>query len=293
LIFVPALLFIGYLAITNRTLFSNKLAVIALPVILLHLIIVAGFVPWNGGFCYGPRYTTGLVPWFELLAILSIREYLNKSSAADIGRSLTFAAGAALLGLSVFINSRGATSYEAWMWNVWPDNVDKVPQKIWDWKRPQFLAGLVAPPPPNPLPVLQNRIQFGVEAADRFAWYGWSQGEQSFRWSDGKKAAIAFAADNTRNANLSMRIGPFIGKDKPREQHVSVFLNDALLLNTSLNEEPAREFAFPIDRNLLRETNSLVFELPDAASPKSLGISTDKRRLGIRIEWLELSPREP
>ncbi len=290
-IFVPVLLFITYLAITNRTLFRNKLAIIALPVTLLHLIAVAGFVPWNGGFCYGPRYTTGLIPWFALLAILAIREYLNADRVTDRERKLTFAAGAVLLTLSVVINSRGATSYEAWMWNVWPDNVDKVPQKIWDWTRPQFLAGLVAPPAPNPLPLLRDRVQFGVEAGDRFAWYGWSQGEQSFRWSDGKEAAIVFTADQTRDATLLIRMGAFINKDRIRGQHVSLSFNDSLLLNTVLDEEPAREFVFPIDRSQLRQQNSLVFRLPDAASPKSLGISSDRRRLAIRVEWLELLPR--
>jgi hypothetical protein len=288
---VPVLLFITYLAITNRTLFRNKLAIIALPVTLLHLIAVAGFVPWNGGFCYGPRYTTGLIPWFALLAILAIREYLNADRVTDRERKLTFAAGAVLLTLSVVINSRGATSYEAWMWNVWPDNVDKVPQKIWDWTRPQFLAGLVAPPAPNPLPLLRDRVQFGVEAGDRFAWYGWSQGEQSFRWSDGKEAAIVFTADQTRDATLLIRMGAFINKDRIRGQHVSLSFNDSLLLNTVLDEEPAREFVFPIDRSQLRQQNSLVFRLPDAASPKSLGINSDRRRLAIRVEWLELLPR--
>jgi hypothetical protein len=287
LIFVPVLLFVAYLAITNRGVFRNKLALIALPVMLLHLIAVAGFVPWNGGFCYGPRYSTGLVPWFAVLGILSIREYRN---SAGRWKEFTFGIGAVLLVLSIAINARGATSYEAWMWNVWPDNVDKVPQKIWDWRRPQFLAGLVPPPPPNPLPVLRDRVQFGTEASDNFAWYGWSQGEQSFRWSDGRKAAIAFSADRTRDANLRMRVGAFIDSDRMREQHVSIFLNDSLLLNTTLNEEPAKEFVFPIDRNLLRDQNSLVFVLPDAASPKSLGISSDQRRLAIRLEWLELLP---
>ena len=290
-VFVPVLLFIMYLAITNRTLFRNKLAFIALPVILLHLIAVAGFVPWNGGFCYGPRYTTGLIPWFVLLTIVAIREYLNAERFSNVGRKLTFAAGAVLLTLSIVINARGATSYEAWMWNVWPDNVDKVPQKIWDWRRPQFVAGLVPPPTSNPLPVLRNRVQFGVEAADPFAWYGWSQGEQSFRWSDGKEAAIVFAADQTKDANLLIRLGAFIDKNRTLEQHLSLVLNDSLLLTTVLTEEPAREFVFPIDRRLLRQQNSLIFQLPDAASPRSLGISSDRRRLAVRVEWLELSPR--
>jgi len=290
LVYVPVLLFIAYLAIVQReVLWRNKLAMVALPVILLHLITVAGFTPWNGGFCYGPRYTTGLVPWFALLAILSIRGFLDEGKR-ELKRLVTIAAGAFLLCLSIFMNARGATSYETWMWNVWPDNVDKVPQKIWDWRRPQFLAGLVAPPLSETLPLLVGRVQFGAPAADAFTWYGWSWGENSFRWSDGKEAAVAFGLNEARDSNLAIRLGAFVVKEKLDEQRVQIFLNGSPLQALTINEEPAREYVYPLNRELLRNRNTLVFKLPDAASPESLGLSADQRRLAIRIEWIELVP---
>lgn len=289
-VYLPVLLFVTYLVIRYReTVFKNRLACVAVPVIVLHLITIAGFTPWNGGFCYGPRYTTGLVPWFALLGILGVQGLVD---AVRVQEWKFLLAGTFLLGISIFVNARGATSYEAWMWNVWPDNIDKVPEKIWDWKRPQLLAGLVAPPLPESLPILLDRVQFGLADSDRFIWYGWSWGEKDFRWSDGKEAAIAFAVEERRNSTLSIRLGAFVIKDKLSKQRVALLLNGSRLQDLILMEEPAREYTFPFDGNLLRQQNMLVFKLPDAVSPKSLGLSSDQRRLAIRIESIELRPVE-
>ena len=37
----------------------------------------------------------------------------------------------------------------------------------------------------------------------------------------------------------------------------------------------------------LREHNVLAFEIPDAASPQELGVGTDDRLLGIRVQWIQ------
>ncbi|HZE68543.1 MAG TPA: hypothetical protein VE135_03330 [Pyrinomonadaceae bacterium] len=288
-IYVPVLLFVTYLAVTERkALVRNRLALLAVPVIFFHLIVVAGFTPWNGGFSYGPRYTTGLVPWFALLAIVTLQSFLQ-SRKRDYQRSLTLTVGALLLCISVFVNARGAISYETWMWNVWPDNVDQEPQKIWDWKQPQFLAGLMAPPLPERPPQLSGRLAFGTSEGDRFTWYGWSWGEQAFRWTDGDEAGIVFGLDLRQNSILTVKMGAFAGPGKPAQQRVEVFLNDERLQDVILTDEPAHEYIFQLDGRILRERNILTFKLPDAASPKSLGLSADQRRLGIRIEWLELT----
>ncbi len=287
LIFVPVLLVLAYLIIRHgRLIFKNSLAVAALPVILIHMLTVAGFTPWNGGFCYGPRYSTGLVPWFALLGVYGLGAHLDAAKKKFSG---TIPVGSLLLAVSIVINARGATSYETWMWNAWPDNVDKVPQKIWDWRRPQFLAGLVAPPVPEPLQVLSGKVEFGTAEADSFAWYGWSWGEKDFRWSDGKEAAIVFSVVEPRDSTLSIRLGGFVGNGKPLVQKVKILLNGAQLADLEVNEEPARDYIYRVERKLLRNQNKLVFKLPDAQSPDSLGISSDQRRLAVRVEWISLT----
>lgn len=301
LVYVPVLIFVAYLLVRHWSyLKSHRLAWMALAVILVHLIIIAGFTPWNGGFCYGPRYTTGLVPWFVLLAILGIHAGLawrereraggRASAAAAVWRA-TMAAGGALLLLSVFINARGATSYETWIWNIWPTNVDRVPGKIWDWREPQFLAGLIHPPLPDEFPVMEGQVSFATTEADKYLWYGWSWSEPQIRWSDGREAAVIFALRETGGALLRMKLGPFLVRGKLDEQRVELRLNGRALQTLVLKEGAAQVYSIELPGDALRSRNILTFGLKDAASPKALKTGADERRLGVRVEWMEVEQR--
>ncbi len=145
LVFVPILFFVAYLLIRYRSEISHpRLIVMSLSIVVVHLIVVSGFAPWYGGHCYGPRYSTGIVPLFSLLGILSVKSRLERhNKAVDDSLSLwrtewTF--GAILLLCSVSLNALGATTYRTALWNIRPVNVDDAPERVWDWKNPQFLA---------------------------------------------------------------------------------------------------------------------------------------------------------
>jgi hypothetical protein len=43
----------------------------------------------------------------------------------------------------------------------------------------------------------------------------------------------------------------------------------------------------------LRPDNELVFLLPDAHSPKSVGIGMGERVLGLSVRWIQLNPGNP
>ncbi|HJR06265.1 MAG TPA: hypothetical protein VJ842_03290 [Pyrinomonadaceae bacterium] len=143
---VPALFFVAYLLLRYaRELPHARLACVALGVIVLHLLVIAGFTPWWGGHSFGPRYTTGLVPWFVLLATLGVKAMLMwREKHAEAGGSLgwraTLYAGAVLLVLSVLINGRGGITPDTLRWNVYPQNIDEHPERVWDWRHPQVLA---------------------------------------------------------------------------------------------------------------------------------------------------------
>lgn len=134
LVFVPFLLFVAYLLIRYRQYVSTRLALLALAAILLHVILVASFPIWWGGFSFGPRLLTDAVPWFVLLTIIGLKAALPNLRGAE------FVAGALLLALSIGINGRGAISEATAMWNVRPASVDEHPERLWDWRDPQFLA---------------------------------------------------------------------------------------------------------------------------------------------------------
>lgn len=156
LVYVPALVFVAYLHLRfARWNEHARLTLLALAVCVAHLSLIAGFSPWWGGHAYGPRYTTGIVPWLVLLGILGAKalfDWSGRDSPEGGGRRRAHVYfGAAVLVLSILINLRGATAHATWRWNVSPRNVDQYPERVWDWRHPQFLgtrAGATTTPQP-------------------------------------------------------------------------------------------------------------------------------------------------
>lgn len=297
LVYVPVLLFVVYLLVQyRRQLLFPHLTLLALAAVLCHLVTIAGFSPWNGGGCYGARYSTELVPWFVLLGILGVKAMLTwrDEHATRINApawNATLVLGALLLLLSVFMNGRGATSSDTAKWNELPVNVDRWPNKVWDWTYPQFLAGLVRPPLPDDFPMIEDRINFGRRMSDRYLYYGWSGNENEFRWTDANEAAIIFGLDEIAAADLQMKLSPFLAPGRVDEQRVTISLNGNWIETLVLRETGAREHSLALPQEMLRHENILTFELPDAASPMSFGVGDDPRRLGIAMHWLEIRPR--
>jgi hypothetical protein len=149
LVFVPIVLFVGYLLIRNASwLSSRRLVFLSLGVIAGHYVTICGFSPWWGGHCYGPRYTTGLVPWFALLAALAVEASNKRRHDYPAGQTMfrhrvEIVMGIVLLALSILVNAVGAIDPRGVFWNVRPVDVDSHSERLWDWRHPQFW--IVAP----------------------------------------------------------------------------------------------------------------------------------------------------
>ena len=104
------------------------------------LLLLARATKWWGGYAFGPRLLTEIMPGMALLAVLVWRE-VARSSRPALRAGL---AGAFfLLGLAgIWINAYQAlfNQYTAW-WNgaIAPD-VDRRPDYLLNWDYPQFLA---------------------------------------------------------------------------------------------------------------------------------------------------------
>jgi hypothetical protein len=137
-VFCPVFLVVLSLVFRHRRqLMSQSLAVVSLMAICLITLNAASFPIWWGGNCYGPRYLTDAMPWFVLLAILSIDAM---PAASRTLRTPAVAVGALLLSVSVIMNAYGAFSFETLEWNF---KQRPLPAAMLDWSRPQFLAGWV------------------------------------------------------------------------------------------------------------------------------------------------------
>jgi hypothetical protein len=301
-VFVPVLLFVVYLLVRYwQEVGQRCLLWLSLGVIVLHLIVIAGFDPWHGGFSYGPRFSTGLVPWLALLSILGIRAMLDwrpqHAATSSWSWRLQLGCGALLLVLSILINARGALARETWVWNVRPTNVDDVPGKIWDWRQPQFLAGLVRPPRPTTIPLLAfGRIDFATPKAEPYLWYGWSAPDPKSRWTEAREAGIVFVLGDTvprSDLLLKIQLSGFVVANKHPRQRVGVILNGTTIDSFVIENSEPSERTLALPAKLLRKENDLIFKFPDATSPASIGLSPDPRPLGIAVYWMQLEPAGP
>ena len=293
LVYVPVILFVGYLLARYRKFVAHtRLVWLAVAIICSHLIVISGFPHWWGGHSFGPRFTTGLVPWFVLLAILGVVAMLQaRGQSARREKSISFQlerlCGGALLLLSVIINTLGATSHATWLWNIRPRGVDEYPERLWDWRQPQFLAGYLPYPPPETIPTVDSlRIDFTSKDANKYFWYGWNEGPPDARWAE-KKAALVFAVVGRRPGLVRVFMVPYLVPGKLESQRVRLLLNERELLMTTLTKPEGQSFEVQLPLEVLREKNTIVFEVPDAEAPQNLGSGPDPRPRGMKIIWME------
>lgn len=152
LIMVPSVWVIGFLLVRHWSRLPHRtLAAVALGIIPLHIAVhSASAAQWHAGHCYGPRFCTDLVPWLSMLAMLAVAAMREeRPSASRLAHRIQWATALLLVALSVAMHARGALSNATAKWNYDPINVDQDPHRVWDWREPQFLAGLVPPASPR------------------------------------------------------------------------------------------------------------------------------------------------
>ena len=137
LVYVPVVLFVLWLAVRyRRNLPHRRLVALAIIGMVAHLVVISGFSLWHAGAAYGPKYTTGIVPWLFPLAVLGMRAMLDRGPAPRA----VVAAGAILAALSVAIQYRGAWVPATLDWNFHPPIETHADEKVWNWRAPQFAA---------------------------------------------------------------------------------------------------------------------------------------------------------
>ena len=177
LIFAPAAaLALGAVLLWPRRVLRVPLAALALAWVCLHLLIVARFPYWWGGFSFGSRLMVDVFPGVFLLlcaAAVVVRDRSRRWRVA--GLIALLAAGAA----GIWINSvQGLFNPVTASWNVSPE-IDKYPGYAFDWRLPQFLSTrprLEARQERHDrwlLPPLQPTIDYSAASA-RLELQGWS-----------------------------------------------------------------------------------------------------------------------
>jgi len=142
LIFSPVILLTAagvYLKMKNRQL--AKLDYCLLAIIITHWIVISSHNDWLGGWAFGPRFFSDLLPYYIYFMI----PFMAGLSESTGGKKMALAAMTfSLIAFSFFVNFRGATAMDTWQWNGNPQNIS-LPEgrhRVWDWGDLQFLRGL-------------------------------------------------------------------------------------------------------------------------------------------------------
>jgi hypothetical protein len=141
IVFTPVVLFsiVGAISKYRAHAFTQLDWTIAL-IIVLHWILISGFYVWWAGHSYGPRYFSDVLPYLFYFLIPWVGRIRWRTPGQN---SFGIVAFAFLALISCAIHLRGAVSPEVTKWNSTPVEVGQNLARVWDWKDPQFLRGLL------------------------------------------------------------------------------------------------------------------------------------------------------
>jgi hypothetical protein len=290
-VYIPTLFFVGYLIVRYwRNVRYKRLVSLTIAIVIAHLFVISSFPHWWGGHSFGPRFTTGLVPWFVLLAIVGIDAMIQaRHTRQRVGifqQRTENVLGASLLLTSLFIHTVGATQHATWLWNIKPLQIDEHPERLWDWRQPQFLAKYLPYPPPQQIPAITSeRIDFSRPDSDAYLWFGWTRVADGV-WAD-NDAALVFSLHPDRRLIL-INASAFVVSGKLELQRVNVLLNERPLTSFSMTDAGPHEYRVLLGSDLLRPTNTLRFQMPDATSSQKLGIGNDPSWRSFKLHSIEI-----
>jgi len=138
--------------------------------------------------------------------------------------------------------------------------------------------------------VVGTSIEFNAGGnSDRYRVSGWSQTEKEFTWSEGKSAQLALKIPSDPGAlTLVIKLGALISRPAVPYQTVEVFANGQKIADWAVAD--TADFSARIPEEIAKKGDILNIELrvPNATSPKALGLGDDSRILGVRVYSVEL-----
>jgi hypothetical protein len=107
---------------------------LAYGTIVVASLMAMSFVPaWWAGHSFGPRYMTDVVPFFTYFVAFNFEPVI----ACKRRRALMVGI-ASLAVISLLIHMQGALRTAPLLWNTSPENIDRDPSRVWDWRDPPF-----------------------------------------------------------------------------------------------------------------------------------------------------------
>ncbi|MCA9934195.1 MAG: hypothetical protein H6662_04120 [Ardenticatenaceae bacterium] len=106
---------------------------------VVYLIVIARFDHWWGGFSYGPRLLTGLMPAVVWLTAVAWPHHPHNQRHPVLSNTIFTLLVVFSIYSHLYVGLFDTTAY-AWNGTSLPPNIDRAPQYLFDWRYPQFLA---------------------------------------------------------------------------------------------------------------------------------------------------------
>ncbi|TGK48558.1 hypothetical protein [Leptospira bouyouniensis] len=109
---------------------DKPILLLCLTVVIMHLLAISMFPHWWGGHSVGPRFFTDIIPFFGLILAIVWKHFQDSQLFSLVFLFLAM--------LSITIHISAAFSKKTQLWNIRGGDVNIFPERIWDWKKPQF-----------------------------------------------------------------------------------------------------------------------------------------------------------
>jgi len=103
--------------------------------IILNILVYSSFWHWWGGWSYGPRFLTGMLPILIIFSGLYLDNHINYNNKKKM---ISISIGLILISWSIFVQIVGAFYYPNGGWDDNP-NLIQHPERLWDWKDTQIM----------------------------------------------------------------------------------------------------------------------------------------------------------
>jgi hypothetical protein len=128
---------------------------------------------------------------------------------------------------------------------------------------------------------------------------GWGLPEPWGVWSLGNQAVLGFDTDSLPDQGnglvMALRVKVFVTASHP-VQRIEVSVNGRPVAQyKAIYPQTGMDMRIPIDQSAIRSAKrvQIEFALPDATSPRSIGLSTDPRQIAIGLVSAQFDPAPP
>lgn len=146
-IYSPVFIFVLlgiYMRFRQGQIFSEPIFDVSLGFVVLHILLISRWFSWYGGYCYGPRMLTDIVPCLVILLIPGL-SFIFRLPWLKTLFAVTFA-------LSIAVQTVGVFCYEISQesWDGSPISVEADKSRLWDWKDNQIMRTISEGPKTEP-----------------------------------------------------------------------------------------------------------------------------------------------